>query len=53
MDPRTLFPWLALGFAVGAALRLVRARRLDPMARTWGLLAVIFALVSAWLRFHG
>jgi hypothetical protein len=52
MDPRILFPWLAAGFAVIAALRLLRSRRLDPMARTWGLLAVIFALVSAWLHFH-
>jgi hypothetical protein len=51
MDPRQLFPWLALGFAVAAAARLLHKRRLDPMARTWGLLAVIFALVSAWLRF--
>ena len=53
MDPRTLFPWLALGFAVATAWRLLRARRLDPMARTWGLLSVIFALVSAWLHLHG
>ena len=52
MDPRLLFPWLALGFAVAAVLRLLAKRRLDGMARTWGLLAVIFALVSAWLRFH-
>ena len=52
MDPRTLFPWLALGFAIAAAVRFLAKRRLDGMARTWGLLAVIFALVSAWLRFH-
>jgi hypothetical protein len=51
MEPRLLFPWLALGFAVAAIARLLHKRRLDPMARTWGLLAVIFALVSAWLRF--
>jgi mannose/fructose/N-acetylgalactosamine-specific phosphotransferase system component IIC len=51
MDPRQLFPWLALGFAVAAALRLIQSRRLDGMARTWAILAVMFALVSAWLRF--
>jgi hypothetical protein len=51
MDPRLLFPWLALGFAIAAGLRFLWARRLDGMARTWGLLAIIFALVSAWLRF--
>jgi hypothetical protein len=50
MDPRLLFPWLALGFAIAAAWRLLRARQFDAMARTWALLALIFALVSAWLH---
>lgn len=51
MDPKLLFPWLALGFAVAAAFRWARARRFDGAVRTWSLLALIFALVSAWLRF--
>jgi hypothetical protein len=51
MDPRTLFPWLALGFALAAALRWARARRVDGAVRTWALLALIFGLVAAWLRF--
>jgi predicted outer membrane lipoprotein len=50
MDPRLLFPWLALAFAIVTALRLLHTRQFDAMARTWALLALIFALVSAWLR---
>lgn len=50
MDPRTLFPWLALGFALLAAWRVLRERRLGPASRTWALLAVVFAAVSWWLH---
>jgi hypothetical protein len=52
MDPRWLFPLLALGFALAATLRFLRERRLGPATRTWSLMALIFALVSAWLRWH-
>lgn len=50
MDPRWLFPLLAAAFAVAAGVRCLRARRLDPAARTWVTLAVLFAFVSAWLH---
>lgn len=47
MDPRWLFPLLALVFAVLA----LRARgRAGGAARTWGLMALIFAAVAAWLH---
>jgi hypothetical protein len=52
MDPRWLFPVLAVAFAVAATLRGVRSRRLDPAARTWATLAVLFGLVSAWLHWQ-
>ncbi len=51
MDPRWLFPLLAAVFTVLTTVRVLRARRLDPAARTWALLALIFAAVAAWL--HG
>jgi len=49
VDPRWLFPVLSAAFAVAALLRLARRRRIDPAARTWLLLALIFGLVSGWL----
>lgn len=49
MDPHWLFPLLALGFLVAALVRLARVKRLDPAVRTWGLLALVFGAVSAWL----
>jgi hypothetical protein len=49
MDPRWLFPLLAAGFLVAALLRALRVRRFDPAVRTWGLLALVFGAVSAWL----
>ena len=51
LEPRNLFPLLALIFGVVGLGRLLRAGvKLDPAARTWLLMAVIFALVSIWLR---
>jgi hypothetical protein len=50
IDPRWLFPLLAAVFAVSTLVRVLRARRLDPAARTWALLAVAFGAVSAWLH---
>lgn len=54
MEPRWLFPLLAVVFLVLAGARLLRnGRRLDPAARTWLILGVIFAAVSLWLRLAG
>jgi hypothetical protein len=53
MDPRWLFPLLAAGFAAAAAWRWLRRRTVDPSVRTWVLLALIFGLVSIWLRIKG
>ena len=50
MDPKQLFPVLAAAFAALAVVDALRKRRLTPAARTWVLLALVFAAVSAWLR---
>jgi hypothetical protein len=50
MDPKWLFPVLAIGFAAVAALRFARERRFGPAVRTWLILALSFAAVSAWLH---
>jgi hypothetical protein len=43
---------LAALFLAAAAIRLLRTRnRADPGARTWLIIAVIFAAVSGWLWF--
>jgi hypothetical protein len=43
---------LAIIFLSAAAIRLLRTRnRADPAARTWLIIAVIFAVVSGWLWF--
>lgn len=53
MDPRWLFPLLALVFAGLAIVQQVRRGHYGhPAARTWLLLAVIFGVVSAWLHLH-
>jgi len=49
MSPQWLFPLLAAGFGLAALVRGVHLRRLDPAARTWALLALVFALISGWL----
>ena len=53
MDPRWLFPCLAVGFAVAAAWRWRRTRQWRGAVQTWSLMAAIFAAVSLWLRFAG
>jgi hypothetical protein len=50
MDPRQLFPVLALLFAVLAAAGRWRQRRWRGAPSTWALLALIFGLVSLWLH---
>lgn len=50
MDPRWLFPLLAVLFTGAAVVRSVRQRKLDPACKTWLLMAGIFAAVSLWLR---
>ncbi len=52
MNPRWLMPVLALLFAVLALCRLVKVGRIDPATRTWGLLAMLFAMVWAWLQWQ-
>jgi hypothetical protein len=50
MDPRTLFPLLAAVFAVLAIMSSLRRGSWRGAPFTWGLIALIFALVAAWLR---
>lgn len=52
MDPRLLFPWLALGLLLAALWRYSKTRQWRGAPLTWGLMAGIFAVVSAWLH-HG
>jgi hypothetical protein len=41
---------LAIAFLVAAAARLLRnGNRIDPAARTWLTIGIIFAVVSGWL----
>lgn len=50
-EPRILFPVIALVFLLLAAVRRSGARgRADRAARTWLWMALIFGLVSVWLR---
>jgi hypothetical protein len=49
MDPRRLFPLLAVVFLAAALVRALRVKRVDPAVRTWGVLALVFGAVSAWL----
>ena len=53
MAARSILAVLALVFAGLAAARLVRLGRLDPAARTWVTIAVIFALVAGWVYLGG
>lgn len=50
MDPLVLFPWLGLGLVAVAAWRAASAKRFDAAARTWAVLAVMFATIAIWLR---
>jgi hypothetical protein len=49
MQPVSLFPWIALAFACASLWSWRRQRSFSGAARTWGLMALIFALVWAWL----
>ena len=44
---------LALAFLMAALLRLSRGGIRHPQTRTWLLVSVIFASVSAWLFWQG
>ncbi|WP_199873350.1 hypothetical protein [Ideonella sp. A 288] len=50
MNPRWIFPVLALAFALMALWRTLRNGRLDPASRTWFTVALIFSAVSYWLH---
>jgi hypothetical protein len=50
MSARLILTVLSVVFLVLAALRLGRGRgRVDPAARTWLIIAVLFGAVSVWL----
>lgn len=51
MDPKILFPGLALVFGLLAVRQLMQHGLGHPAARTWATLALLFAAVSAWLCF--
>jgi hypothetical protein len=52
VDPRWLFPLLALVFAAAALWRAARSPSgARGAARTWGWMALLFGLVSLWLHF--
>jgi hypothetical protein len=53
MDPRWLFPLLALGFLAAALWRYARTRQWRGAAFTWLLMALIFGAVAAWLHRGG
>lgn len=51
LEPHNLFPLLALVFTVLGLGRLMGSgEKPKSAARTWLLIAAIFALVSIWLR---
>ena len=50
MDPRWLFPLLALAFATAAAWQRLRSGSFRGAARTWLWMSVAFAAVSVWLH---
>jgi uncharacterized membrane protein YhaH (DUF805 family) len=50
VDPRALFPLLALGFALAACWRRWRSGRWQGAPAIWAWLAVVFGLVGLWLR---
>ncbi len=51
-DPVNLFPFISLAFLIASAFRLARnGGRWEVSIRIWLMMAAIFALVAAWLRF--
>ena len=54
MAAKYILPALGLVFLAAALWRLARGGfKLDPAARTWLLVAAIFAAVSGWLWWSG
>ncbi|MDE2614332.1 MAG: hypothetical protein KGL78_12885 [Burkholderiales bacterium] len=49
MDPRTLFPVLAVLFAAAALWRRARGGRWHGAALTWVWMAAVFGAVALWL----
>lgn len=50
MDPRLLFPWLALALLLAALWRYAKTRQWRGAPLTWAVMAGLFAAVSAWLH---
>jgi len=51
-DPVNLFPFIALAFLLASGLRLLRnGGRWEVSIRIWLMMAAIFAIVAAWIRF--
>lgn len=50
MDPKAVWPVLALAFGLLAAWQIRRAGNGRGAARTWALMAVLFTAVSLWLH---
>jgi hypothetical protein len=53
MNPKDLFPYLAVLFLALAGWRYSRERHWRGAARTWALLGIIFGAVAAWLNLKG
>jgi len=49
MSAMYILPVLACVFLAAGFWRMAHASRRDPAARTWLLIAFLFAAVSAWL----
>lgn len=50
LEPRVLFPLLAVLFALLALQGGLRRRRWRGAPLTWAWMALVFAAVSAWLH---
>ncbi|MBN8747720.1 Uncharacterised protein [Xylophilus ampelinus] len=54
MAARDILAVAAVLFLVAALLRWMRdGRRFEPASRTWAIVGLLFAAVSAWLRWRG
>jgi hypothetical protein len=54
MAAQYILPVLSAIFLLAALIRLIRdSGRIGPASKTWLLVAVIFAVVSAWLWIQG